>query len=154
MKKKGFTLVEMAVVVIVLAIMISMIPFRMKSLQEYTKFSLIMHDWEDYRQKTVTSMRQSNKYKEGMITLSSTWATVLFSWGILWSWQVVTENMLFPENMILNTTWDISRTIGAYWLACPSEYDTWFQLTLWGNSACYYVDKNACNLIKISCKRQ
>jgi prepilin-type N-terminal cleavage/methylation domain-containing protein len=72
MQKKGFTLVEMAVVVIVLAIMISMIPFRMKSLQEYTKFSLIMHDWEDHRQKTVTSMRQSNKYKEGIITLSST----------------------------------------------------------------------------------
>lgn len=144
----------MAVVVIVLAIMISMIPFRMKSLQEYTKFSLIMHDWEDYRQKTVTSMRQSNKYKEAIITLSSTWATVQFSWGTLWSGQVVTWSMLFPIDMKLVTTWDISWTIGAYWLACPSQYDTGFQLTLWANSACYYVDKNACNLIKISCKRQ
>lgn len=62
----------MVIVVIVIAIMISMIPFRMKSLQEYTKFSLIMNDWEDHWQKTITRMRQSNQYKEATISLSST----------------------------------------------------------------------------------
>jgi prepilin-type N-terminal cleavage/methylation domain-containing protein len=77
--KKGFTLIEMLIVVVVLAIMISMIPFRMQSLQAHTKFSLSMNDWEDYWQKTVIRMRQSNQFKEAIITLHTTGANVLYS---------------------------------------------------------------------------
>ena len=69
--KKGFTLVEMIVVVIVIAIMISMIPFRMQSLQAHTKFSLTMNEWEDFRHQNVTRMRQSNQYKEATISMSA-----------------------------------------------------------------------------------
>ena len=63
-------MIEMLIVVVVLAIMISMIPFRMQSLQAHTKFSLSMNDWEDYRQNTVTRMRQSNQYKTAIISMN------------------------------------------------------------------------------------
>jgi prepilin-type N-terminal cleavage/methylation domain-containing protein len=67
--KKGFTMVEMLIVVVVIALMISMIPFRMQSLQSRARFSLLMNDREDYWQKTVTHMRQSNKYKQATIAV-------------------------------------------------------------------------------------
>ena len=69
--KKGFTLIEMLIVIVVLAIMISMIPFRMQSLQAHTKFALTMNDLEDYWQKTVTRMRQSNQYQQAIINLNT-----------------------------------------------------------------------------------
>ena len=68
----------MLIVIVVLAIMISMIPFNMQSLQAHTKFALSMNDREDYRQKTVTRMRQSNQYKEAIISMNTTGATVLY----------------------------------------------------------------------------
>jgi prepilin-type N-terminal cleavage/methylation domain-containing protein len=69
--KKGFTMIEMLIVIVVIALMISMIPFRMQSLQSRAKFALIMNDREDYRQKTVNHMRQSNQYKQAIITLDT-----------------------------------------------------------------------------------
>lgn len=147
--KKGFTLVEMLIVVVVLAIMISMIPFRMQSLQAHTKFALSMNDWEDYWQKTIIRMRQSNQYKEAIISLDATGATVVYSWWI--SSGTMRTQHIFPQDIIINTTWTVTWRIESYGLWCPG-YDTWFQLTLGKNSMCYRVDTNSCNLQKISCK--
>ena len=147
--KKGFTLIEMLIVIVVLAIMISMIPFNMQSLQAHTKFALSMNDREDYRQKTVTRMRQSNQYKEAIISMNTTGATVLYIWGIGSGWA--TTEHLFPQGITHNATWIVTWNIRSYGLSCPG-YDTWFQLTLGKNSMCYRVDTNSCNLLKISCK--
>lgn len=145
-------MIEMLIVVVVLAIMISMIPFRMQSLQAHTKFSLSMNDREDYWQNTVTRMRQSNQYKQAQITVDSTGAVVVYSWSIS-SGPVITTQHLFPQGIILNATGVMSWEINSYGLACPG-YNSWFQLSLGKNSMCYRVDTNSCNLLKISCKVQ
>jgi prepilin-type N-terminal cleavage/methylation domain-containing protein len=77
--KKGFTLVEMIIVVVVIGIMIAMIPFRMQTLQTYTKFSLIMNDWEDYWQSAILQVRQSNKHDGVALVLEESLASVFFS---------------------------------------------------------------------------
>jgi hypothetical protein len=93
-------------------------------------------------------MRQSNQFKEAIITLHTTGANVLYSWWI-GSGIAKTEH-LFSQDVILNITWAATWTIGAYWLWCP-WYNSWFQFTLGKNSMCYRVDVNSCNLLKISC---
>lgn len=142
----------MIVVILVLAIMISMIPFRMQSLQAHTKFSINMNDREDFWQKSVTRMRQSNRYQSATIRLNS-WSVIVMYTGVNMSWIVQPSEHFFPAWTFLTLTWNAEWTIGAYWLSCP-WYTSWFQFSSNKNTMCYRIDTNSCNLLKISCNSQ
>ena len=77
--KKGFTLIEIIIVVVVIGIMLAMIPFRMQSLQNHTKFSLDMQQWEETWERTVNRMRQGNTYASATIALSESGILVSYS---------------------------------------------------------------------------
>lgn len=58
MKQRGFTLIEILIVVIIIGLIMALIPFRMKSLQQQTQVSLIGQQRETLRDDTLLHMRQ------------------------------------------------------------------------------------------------
>jgi prepilin-type N-terminal cleavage/methylation domain-containing protein len=55
---KGFTLVEIAIVVVIVGVILTIIPLRLQSLRTHTDLSLVMQQREDLWQRSVTKMRQ------------------------------------------------------------------------------------------------
>lgn len=151
MRKRGFTLVEIAIVVIVIAIMISMIPFRMKSLQMHTKFSLITNQREDFWQKNVTRMRQGNKFPLAVIELSTTGAQILFTGSTTLPSETI--SLVFPEDVASTLSGWTGRSLGSYGLAC-NGYDSGFVISMGTYRKCYRVDLPSCNLLTFSCNPQ
>ncbi len=149
--KKGFTLVEIVVVVIVIGIMLSMIPFRMQNLQSHTRFSLMTNEREDFRQKTSTRMRQWSLHPVAIVSLSNSWAVSVFTGG---SGAQITEQMSFLDGVTVNIPVGSGQwNLKTYALWCEGN-NTWFQISRGRMRACYVVDTASCKLIHFSCNRQ
>ena len=144
-KKWAFTLIEILIVVIIIGIMLTMIPFRMQSLRNHTQLSLISQQREDIRNRTLLRMRQWRVYDTATVTLTTQWVTIVYSGGVKWD---NTEQEIFPEPVTLQPAASMQWTMKSYDIACSSSA-TGVQLSLAGMNVCYTIDQASCTMKRI-----
>lgn len=161
MRKHGFTLVEIVMVLVAIGILLVLVPLNLRWVENHVQLSLISQKIEDTRDAVSIRMRQGRIYESSTLSLSTTWRDIAYTWGIqgerkdvvVFEKEIqITQQNNTNEFAPLSPNDPLEWKMWSYGISCEGPKDL-FKVSYQGMQACYQVDLNSCILKRMKCNK-